>query len=178
MCFYAGKRGREAEAVGEHVFVAGDAKFFAKVMIAIEHVAHERLGGGDVVISLVDAGAAGEPAAGGDVFFELFVFGRVILLHHFVAARAGEIEDVVGVFIEQSEVVVQGIGEVFADGLGVGSSRALRVGGGHSRRRTWFSALKDRSAHRWGGWSVRVEHHAAAKKRAAAVDRNFTEALR
>src|SRR3712207_1752830 len=57
--------------------------------------------------SLLHRGAGREPAPRGDVTFQPRVVLGPVLLHHPVAVRAGEVEEVVRVLLEEREVVAQ-----------------------------------------------------------------------
>ena len=78
---HGGHGGRETEAVGEHELLAGDAELLAEVLVAVEHMADERFGRGDVGVILINRGAAGEPATRRNIFLHLGVLLGVVLLH-------------------------------------------------------------------------------------------------
>ena len=95
-----GKRCRKAEAVGEHVLVAGLAEVLAEVLVAIEDLAKDAFRAGEVDIAFFYRRAGGKPAAGGDVLLHASVVVGKVLLHQAVAVGAGPVEDVVRILID------------------------------------------------------------------------------
>src|ERR1700756_1347678 len=114
-----GKGRRESEAIRQHVFRARLAKFLSKPIIAIEDLANDCLSARRVDISLFHRGASRKPSALFDQLPELFEIGRVILLHQTVSIGSAEVEDVVRVFVDELEIVLQGIAQVLVDDLGI-----------------------------------------------------------
>ena len=113
----AGERGGKAEAIREHVFIAGLAEVFPVVVIAIEDLAEDALGARQVDVSFFDRRAGWKPAAFGHVLCHAGVVVGVVLLHQAVAIGAGPVKNVVWVFIDVLEIDAESFQEIFADGL-------------------------------------------------------------
>src|SRR5262249_5908169 len=62
--------------------------------------------GGRFPAPLSPRGPGGKPAPRRDILLQLAEVRRVVLLHHAITVRAGEIEDVVRVFLEQIKILV------------------------------------------------------------------------
>ena len=107
----------KAEAIRQHVLIAGLAELMAKVRVAVQDLAEDALGAGQVDVTLLHRGTGRVPAARGDVLRHARVVVRVVLLHEPVAVRSGPVEDVKRVFVDVIEVHAHGFQQVFADGL-------------------------------------------------------------
>ena len=107
--------GREAEAVGDHVLVACFAEFVPVEPVPVKDVADERLGRGNQCVGFLQRRAGGEPPSGRDVLLDAQVVGGVILLHHHVPVRAGEVERIAGVFLEEAEILPHCRRDIFPD---------------------------------------------------------------
>ena len=111
--------GGESEAIGQHVLRAGLAEFLAKPVVPVEDLADDGFGAGRVHVALFHGGARREPAAGIDVGLDLREIGREIFLHKPVAVGAAEIEDIVGIFFEELEIILHRFANIFVDDLGI-----------------------------------------------------------
>ncbi len=115
----AGQRGREAEAVGQHVLFAALAEGLAEVLVAVEDLANDGFGTGGVDVAFLDGGACGKPPTLRNVGFHAREVGREVLLHEAVTVGAREVEGVVRVLIEEAEVVFHGVTQILVDHLGI-----------------------------------------------------------
>ena len=121
--FYAGvrenarQRSRKAEAVGQHVFIAGHAELFTKPIIAIKNLPNDRFGVGRIYIAFFHRRSGREPATRGDVSFQSFKIRGVILLHQAITICTGEVENVMRVLFKKREVVAHRLGEIFGNDL-------------------------------------------------------------
>src|ERR1051326_8402676 len=80
-----GKRGGEAEAVGEHVLGAGGAELVAEEGVAVQHLPQDRLRRRRVDVALFPRRTGRETASGADPRAQPLVVGREVLLDHAVA---------------------------------------------------------------------------------------------
>ena len=114
-----GKRGGEPETVGQREVERFDAELPAGEVGSVEKVAQVGFGTGIHHVHFVDRRPVDDPASFGDVFFHPLVPLRVILLHHRIASRSGEVEQVFRVFVQQGESLVERPFQVGVDGGGV-----------------------------------------------------------
>ena len=112
-----GQRRRKAEAVRKHVVFAGLAKLTPIKLIAVEDLAKNRFGAGQIDVVLFDGRSGWIPAAFGDVLLEARVVGGIVLLHEPVAVGPGPVEDVMRILVDVVEVEPHRLQQVFADGL-------------------------------------------------------------
>ena len=113
----AGQGSREAEAIGQHVLIAGDAELFAKPIVAVENLPNDRFGVRRIYVAFFHRRAGGKPATHRDVKLQAVEIYRVVLLHQAITICAGEVEDVVRIFFEQREIVPHRLGEILLNHL-------------------------------------------------------------
>src|ERR1051325_8713433 len=112
---YARQRSRKTKTVGQHVLRARLAKLTLKETIAVKDLAKDRLRGRNVHVALFHRRARRKPATRGDVLLHTCVIRRPVFLHHAITIRAAEVEDVVRILLEEREVVVHRLRQVFVD---------------------------------------------------------------
>ena len=113
------QRSRKSEAIRQHVFRAGLAEFPSEPFISVKDLANDRLRAGSVHIALFHRRSRREPSSRIHVLLQLGEIFRVILLHEPIAVRPAEIENVMGILLEQLEVLLHRLADVFVDDLGV-----------------------------------------------------------
>ena len=113
------QRRRKSEAVGQHVFRAGPAQLFAKPVIPVENLPDDAFGTGRVDIAFFHGRSRGEPSSVIDILLQPCEIGGKILLHETVPVGAAEVEDVMRILIEQGEIILHGLANIFADDLGI-----------------------------------------------------------
>src|SRR6185437_4268722 len=99
-----GRRRRKAEAIRKHIVFAGLPELAPIELVAVENLAKDGLGGGQVDVVLFDGRAGRIPATLGDVLLETRVIGWIVLLHQPVAVGPRPVEDVMRIFIDVVEV--------------------------------------------------------------------------
>ena len=114
-----GKRGRKAEAVRKHVLVAFRAELAAEELVAVHYLPDQRLRRGTINIALLNRRASRKPLALLDIAFEPGVLLGIILLHELVAVRAGPVEDIFRMLLENGEVFAQRVWDKFVNDLRV-----------------------------------------------------------
>ena len=110
----ARQRSGKTETVGQHIFGAGLAELSAKVLSAVKNLPDDRFGRRRVDVAFFHRRAGGKPTARGHVLFQLPIIFRPVFFHQAITIRAAEIENVVRILFKQREVVVHGLGQIFA----------------------------------------------------------------
>jgi hypothetical protein len=109
--------GGKSEAVGQHIFRAGLAQLFTKPIVPVQDLADNRLGARSVHVALFHRRTGRKPSAGIHIALELREISREILLHETVPVGAAEIENIMGVFLEQLEIILHRFANILADHL-------------------------------------------------------------
>ena len=113
------QRSRKSEAIGQHVFRAGLAEFLPEPIVAVQDLADDRLRTRSVHVALFHRRSGRKPAARIHVALDPRIIGGKVLLHETISVGAAEIENVVRIFVEQLEIILHGLADVFADDLGI-----------------------------------------------------------
>ncbi len=122
----------KSEAVGQEDVGALHTELPAVVLLAQHDVTDGGLGGGHQGVGGVPACTADVPTAILDVFLHLLVLLRIVFLHPGILHAALEVENVVGILLQQKQVLVDGVPHILLDGgLDVPVPLGVQVGVGH-----------------------------------------------
>ena len=125
----------EPETVGQEDVGALHTQLLAVKLLPQHDIADERLDGGHQSIGSIPTGPAHVPAACLYKGLHQFVFTRIILLHPGILHTTLEIEDVVGILVQEEKILVQGIPDILLDGgLDVPVPLCVQVGIRHHIR--------------------------------------------
>ena len=106
----------EAETVGQEDVARLATELPLVELLSQQYVAEERFGRGYVGIGRIPRRAADVPAPLLDVWPDLPIRLRIILLHPVVLDRPFEIEHVVGIVFQQPQILIERIADIGVDG--------------------------------------------------------------
>ena len=129
-----GKMPTEAKTVGQEDIFTAHAEFFVEIAVAQQDITEKSLGRGHVHVAVFVRTPAGIPTPLFDVFFQFLEQFRIVFFHQFVAVRAFEIESIIGVLLEEFEVIEKGLFDTRSDGaLQRPVPDGIEVGGRHRK---------------------------------------------
>ena len=113
------QRGRKSKAIGQHVFRAGLAQLLAEPVIPVQHLPDDGFSVGRVDVTLFHGRSRRKPPSFIYVFLQPGEVGGKIFLHEAITIGAAEVEDIMRIFIDESEIVFHRLANIFVDDLGI-----------------------------------------------------------
>src|SRR5579872_259075 len=111
------KNGRQgcgkAKTVWQHVFRTRSSEFLSEPLIAIENYPNDCLSVGCVDIAFFHRGPRRKPTALSNIFLQLCEILRIILLHQTISIRPTKVKNIMGIFIEEHEIIFHRLPQVF-----------------------------------------------------------------
>ena len=115
----AGQGSGKSKAVRQHILITRNTEVAPEIIISIEDLANDRLGIRGIHVTLFHRRARGKPPAGRYILFQFFIVRREVFFHQAIAVRAGKVENIVRILLEEREVIAHRLTEILLDGLRV-----------------------------------------------------------
>ncbi|MPM60260.1 hypothetical protein SDC9_107111 [bioreactor metagenome] len=112
---YGGQCPAKSETVGQEDVGTLHAEFIAVVLLSQHYIADERFDGRYQRICCIPTRSTDVPAALLDIFLHEFVLHGVIFLHPGILHTSFEVEDIIGILLQQEEVLVDSVPYILFD---------------------------------------------------------------
>ena len=115
MCSQCWQRITKAEAVGQEDVGAFGVEFLSIECLTKQHVAQKRLRRTDDSLVSIPTATCNVPTAIGNIAFHFFILQWIVFLHPCIFHTTFKVENIVGIFFEQKEILVQCVSDMVAD---------------------------------------------------------------
>ena len=105
----------KAEAIGQEDVGTLGVEFLAIESLTKQHITQERFRRTDDSLVSIPTTTSNMPTAIGNIAFHFFILQWIVFLHPRIFHAAFKVENIVGIFLEQKEILVQCVSDVVAD---------------------------------------------------------------
>ena len=105
----------KAEAVGQEDVGALGIEFLAIKSLTKQHISQERFRRTDDSLVSIPTTTSNMPTAIGNIAFHFFILQWIVFLHPCIFHATFKVENIVGIFLEQKEILVQCVSDMVAD---------------------------------------------------------------